>query len=210
MRAALDKAGLSATFIAERLQYHINNGSLKALDMLIKLRGYYDPLPTRTALQRPGDPRAREREKRDRITSLIGITAYPIPVTEAEAPHVGGAAEDTGGAGNRDGGTGVRGEGPIIPGGVEELQGEEGGDQGTELEAVGSEGDVEGTVEGEEEGVGVTGQSDGQGDGEGDDTLGGIDPLPSPYSYIPSAPAGNGNGDGDWFSPEGDGGRGGE
>lgn len=87
IRCALDDAGADAKYVATVLKGHVDGGSVRALELLCKLRGYSDPLPRPKQSLVPNSRASRyqrELEARDRIADLIGITSYPVPVSEGE------------------------------------------------------------------------------------------------------------------------------
>jgi hypothetical protein len=101
IREALDQANLNADFIADKLKFHSDSPnpfiSLRAVNMIAKLRGYYDPIPKSIPAPSNLDPLAAELRKRDRIVEVIGLRSYPLPeedrspkgVEEPQAPHPG-------------------------------------------------------------------------------------------------------------------------
>lgn len=90
IREALDKALLNADYIAEKLRFHAASEnpfiSLRAINLVAKLRGYYDPIPKSIPSAPNLDPLAAELRKRDRIVEVIGLRSYPLPPEEDRSP----------------------------------------------------------------------------------------------------------------------------
>jgi hypothetical protein len=91
IRKALEDAGANAQYIAMKLKEHADNGSIRALIEMSKLRGYHDPIhPNR--LPTPGRVSGgleSELRKRDLIIDFLGLRIYPVP-KEAGAGEEGG------------------------------------------------------------------------------------------------------------------------
>ena len=96
VREALNVAGVTAQWIADKLYAAGESGSIRAVEFAAKLRGYCDP--PKSANDSPNrlssDPRERELEKRNRILTLIGISSYPQVREEEIIPGGEGTGDE--------------------------------------------------------------------------------------------------------------------